>query len=126
MIRVSFIFGAAFFLAGCGTSRTPVDARQSATPHRISFAQSAPTVKACLVPGLDTIRPFNFPPADTRPVTVRDLPNKSEIFALDEMITLYVVDLEPAGPTRSIATIYSVPDRITKQIDEIARSCGGV
>jgi len=128
MIRLGQIGGPAALLAllaGCNVTTTPADMRaQAKPPHQFQFAQPAASVKACLVAQLDKLQPFNVQPGLTRPPTIRDLGSKSEIFAQDETITLYVVDLEPAGARASVASAYATTRHVYDQIDAAARACG--
>lgn len=117
---------AGLLLASCNVTATPADMRAKAeAPHQFRFAQPVTTVKGCMLAQLDKLQPFNLQPGLTRPPTVRDLGNKSEIFAQDETITLYVVDLESAGPRSTSASAYAATSHVYGQLDAAARSCGG-
>jgi hypothetical protein len=116
----------ALCLAACAVPRAPADLRQQNAVRSYRFNQSLTATKACLIPGLDRLRPFTIPSTDTRPPSIRDIGGRTEIFAQDETITLYVVDLEPAGTTATTAGLYTATTRVTEQFDTIARGCGAI
>lgn len=110
-------------LCGCGPPRTPGELAANATARAYAFPRTVEAVRDCMVPALDQIAPFNFPPNDRRPAQVRAIGGGFEIFAQDETITLYVVRLTPQGP-RTSAAISALRDGILTQIDAVARRCG--
>lgn len=117
---------AAIALAGCNAiASSPAELRAQAQAARTyRFAQAAPAVKACMVGELDRLKPFTLEPG-TRPPSVRELGARTEIFAQDESVTLYLVELAPAGPRASSAAIYATRTAIADQLAGAARICGG-
>lgn len=115
----------AALLSGCAAATTPGDLRAQADgATRFQFSQTAASVKTCLVPALDKIKPFTLNPG-TRPPSVRELGDKLEIFAQDETITLYVIDLNATGPRSSQTVAYAKTMALLDQLGAAARSCGG-
>ena len=113
------------FCCGCQTSSSPTDAREMATAkQQFAFQQSAPMVKSCLLPVLDQLKLFPLDPLSTRPSQVRDLGNKTEIFAQDAMTTLYVVDIEAVGAKTTEAKSYAHNAQAAGQIAEAMKRCG--
>lgn len=127
--RARFILGAVASISAltsaCSPPMTPADLRsQTDGGRRFQFAQASSTVKACLVPALDQIKPFTLEPS-TRPPMVRDLGGKTEIFAQDETITVYLVDLEVTSARSSQAAVYAKTSALLEHLAGAVRSCGG-
>jgi hypothetical protein len=122
-MRTVAALGALIVLSACAAGRSPQDLRAS-PPRQFQFGQPPAAVRNCILPGLDRLEPFNIQPGLTRPPQVRELGDKIEIFAQDETITLYVVDLTRAGRDGSSLSAYAPTTHVTSQIDAIARRCG--
>jgi hypothetical protein len=114
-------------LCGCqATARSPADMRaQASAPRLVRANQAAGAARPCLVAALDQVRPFTLEPG-SRPVQVRELGGRTELFAQDESVTLYLVDLADGGARSSSAAIYAGTPAIADQVATAARSCGFV
>lgn len=123
-MRVAAALGALIVLSSCTAGRTPEDLRAT-PPRQFQFSQQPVAVRNCILPGLDRLEPFNIQPGLTRPPQVRELGDKIEIFAQDEMITLYAIDIVKAGRDGSSLSAYAPTSHVISQIDAIARRCGG-
>jgi hypothetical protein len=122
---IAAVVGLAALLASCSANRSPEDVRKMVAPRQFQFNQPPAAVRNCILPLLDKLEPFNIQPGLTRPVTVRDLGEKIEIFSQDETITLYTIDLVKTTRDTSTATAYAPNSNVLSQIDATMRRCGG-
>jgi hypothetical protein len=82
------------FISACSVIRTPAELKEVSPPLRFTFQSDPPETERSFIPELDKVAPFSFPANDTRPPTVRSLGSTIQIIAVDDTITLYVIEIE--------------------------------
>jgi len=89
------------------------------------MASNQSEAEQCLIPELDKLTPFSFPPDDTRPPTVRLLGTTLQIISIDESIPLYVVEIDPAPQGVTGAAYINYKRTITPQMEAAITKCRG-